>query len=422
MSMISTRSWSVRGLGLAMAVTIAACASVPTTGSKPTVRKVTSSPKTASASAKAPSAVPSLGLLMAGRVTVDASALLSSKMAKATATGVKLISDNGLGLISDNGLGLISDNGLGLISDNGLGLISDNGLGLISDNSAGLVSNNSAGLISNNSAGFRIQNVGATASTTVKPVQGMVVTAVNLFTGKVIAGPVATDANGGYKLGFLKAPTSNIGIVASVSTKAPVARFTYATLVPPDDKPVLTDDTTRALTRYLLGVIPGRIQPWIDEVKAGTPDPVDENDGMEEKRVKGLLAKITPARMKEADKARGTVALAISQRIISYLDLKTPAFDEFYDVTEEIRVYSESLQPQPEVSLVEQVMRYAQSKEQSRLLPELFISYGMPEARAHTLAETLRTKVDVIGQQLILVMVVHQKEVFAPLEELADKP
>jgi hypothetical protein len=414
MSNISTRSWPVRGLGLAIAVTLAACASVPTAG-KTTVRgKGTPSPT--AAGSKAPGALPSLGLLMAGRVTVDPAALLSSKMAKATANGVKLISDNGLGLISDNGLGLISDNGLGLISDNGLGLISDNGLGLIS--------NNSAGLISNNSAGFRIQNVEATAtaSSTAKPVEGMVVTAVNLFTGKVIAGPVVTDAKGGYKLGFLKAPASNIGIVASVSAKAPVARFTYATLVPPDDKPILTDDTSRALTRYLLGVIPGRIQPWIDEVKAGAPDPIDENDGMEEKRVKGLLAKITPERMNEADKVRGTVALDISKRIVSFVDLTTPAFGEFYTVTEEIRIYGESIQPEPDTSLVEQVMRYAQSKEQSRLLPQLFISYGMPEARANTLAETLRAKVDVIAQQMLLAMLAHEKEVFAPLEDLATKP
>jgi hypothetical protein len=420
MSIILTRSWSVRGLGLAIAVTLAACASVPTAGKTAVRGKGTSSPK--AASSKAPAAVPSLSLLMAGRVTVDPAALLSSKMAKATPDGVKLISDNGLGLISDNGLGLISDNGLGLISDNGLGLISDNGLGLISDNGLGLIANNSAGLVSNNSAGFRIQNVEATASSTVKPVEGMVVTAVNLFTGKVIAGPVATDAKGGYKLGFLKDPGSNIGIVASVSAKAPVARFTYATLVPPTDKPVLTDDTSRALTRYLLGVIPGRIQPWIDLVKAGTPDPIEADDTAEQKRIKGMLLKITPERMNAADKARGTVALDISRRIVSFVDLKTPAFDEFYAVTEEIRTYGESIQPEPDTSLVEQVMRYAQSKEQSRLLPQLFISYGMPEARAHALAETLRAKVDVIGQQLLLVMLVHEKEVFAPLTDLATKP
>jgi hypothetical protein len=413
MSIISSRSWPVRGLGLAIAVTLAACASVPTAG-KTTVRGK-GTPAPTAASSKAPGAVPSLGLLMAGRVTVDPAALLSSKLAKATPDGVKLISDNGLGLISDNGLGLISDNGLGLISDNGLGLISDNGLGLIS--------NNSAGLVSNNSAGFRIQNVEATAaSSTAKPVEGMVVTAVNLFTGKVIAGPVVTDAQGGYKLGFLKAPASNIGIVASVSAKAPVARFTYATLVPPDDKPILTDDTSRALTRYLLGVIPGRIQPWIDEVKAGTPDPIDENDGMEEKRVKGLLAKITPERMNAADQVRGTVALDISKRIVSFVDLTTPAFGEFYTVTEEIRTYGESIQPEPDIALVEQVMRFAQSKEQSRMLPQLFISYGMPEARANALAETLRTKVDAIAQQMLLAMLVHEKEVFAPLEDLATKP
>jgi hypothetical protein len=143
---------------------------------------------------------------------------------------------------------------------------------------------------------------------------------------------------------------------------------------------------------------------------------------MEQKRIKGLLLKLTPERMNQADKTRGTVALDISKRIVSFVDLKTPAFDEFYTVTEEIRAYSESIQPQPEVSLVEQVMRYAQSKEQSRLLPELFISYGMPEARAHSLAEALRAKVDVIGQQLLLVMLAHEKEVFAPLSDLATKP
>jgi hypothetical protein len=404
----SSEGWTARSVGLLVALSVAACAGLPVSpASKKSTKGTTVSTKTpALTSGKVPSPSPSLGLLLEGHVTVDPTQMLAGKVVQRTAAGVKLISDNGLGLISDNGLGLISDNSAGLISDNGLGLISDNGLGLVS----------------NNSAGFRVLQADAGASNALQPVEGMVVTAVNLFTGKVIAGPVATKADGSYKLGFLKQPDKNIGIVAGVSFKAPVAKFTYASLIAPQAKPVVTSDTSRALTRYLLGVLPSRVQPWVDKVKAGTPPDIDENDSIYEKQLKTMLAKIPAQRMIEADKQEngreGAIALAISRRLISFVDLSGSTYQEFYRLTEEARLFGESVQPAPEPSLVDQVIKLAQDKEIDTKLAPLLKQYGMETARADQLAGAMDKKGTEIGQLLVLMMIAHQKEIFQPVEDL----
>ncbi|MFN3430601.1 MAG: hypothetical protein ACK46X_11680, partial [Candidatus Sericytochromatia bacterium] len=342
------------------------------------------------AQSPAPAAVPSLGLLLDGRVAVDPSALLANKLVEKTAAGVKLLSDNGLGLIANNGGGLLSDNGLGLIA--------------------------------NNSAGFRVLQASASApqaGTALKPVEGMWVKAVSLYDGKLLAGPVATNAEGRYQLGFLNAPARNIRIVAEVPLKVPDARFSYATLIPPKPASVVTNDSTRAITGYILGVLPARIQPYLEMVKAGTPPEIKPKDESYEKKLKETLAKIPPAKMIEADK-KTPVAMAISERMISFADLTMPIYQEFYGVTEEIRTFGEAIQPAPEVALVEQVMTLAGDKATAKQIPDLLKKYGMPEARAIDVGARLEQKGIAIAQVVLLVMLAQEDEVFAPLKQLVE--
>jgi hypothetical protein len=129
--------------------------------------------------------------------------------------------------------------------------------------------------------------------------------------------------------------------------------------------------------------------------------------------------------MKQADMMPdgrpGQIGLSMSTRILSYMDLDSPSYQEFYKVTEEARAFGESIQPPPEPALVDQVMKLAQDKFTARQLPDVFKKYGMDPARADKLADEMLTKGEAIGGDIILMMVAHQKDVFAPIQELADK-
>ncbi|MNS10808.1 hypothetical protein D3C72_423310 [compost metagenome] len=383
-------AWPTRGLALAVTLSLVACVATPTAKDKSSVTTRASAGATTKTQSPAPAAVPSLGLLLDGQVAVDPSALLANKLVEKTAAGVKLLSDNGLGLIANNGGGLLSDNGLGLIA--------------------------------NNSAGFRVLQASpaaAASGSTLKPVEGMWVKAVSLYDGKLLAGPVATNAEGRYKLGFLNAPARNIRIVAEVPLKVPDERFAYATLIPPKPASVVTNDSTRAITRYILGVLPARIQPYLEMVKAGNPPEIKPKDEIYEKRLKETLAKIAPAKMIEADK-KTPVAMAISERMISFADLTMPIYQEFYGVTEEIRTFGEAIQPAPEVSLIDQVMKLAGDKETHKQIPDLLKQYGMSDARATDVAARLEQKGVAIAQLVLLVMLAQEEEVFAPLKKLVE--
>jgi hypothetical protein len=384
-------AWPARGLALAVTMSLVACVATPTANDKTSVTTRASAGAGTKTQSPAPAAVPSLGLLLDGQVAVDPATLLANKLVEKTAAGVKLLSDNGLGLIANNGGGLLSDNGLGLIA--------------------------------NNSAGFRVLQASpaaaAPAGSSLKPVEGMWVKAVSLYDGKLLAGPVATNAEGRYKLGFLSAPARNIRIVAEVPLKVPDERFSYATLIPPKPASVVTNDSTRAITRYILGVLPARIQPYLEMVKAGTPPEIKPKDESYEKKLKETLAQIPPAKMIEADK-KTPVAMAISERMISFADLSMPIYQEFYGVTEEIRAFGEAIQPAPEVSLVDQVMRLAGDKATAKQIPDLLKQYGMPEARATELSARLEQKGIAIAQLVLLVMLAQEDEVFAPLKKLVE--
>jgi hypothetical protein len=383
-------AWPARGLALAVTLSLVACVATPTAKDKTSVTTRASAGGATKTQSSAPAAVPSLGLLLDGQVAVDPSALLANKLVEKTAAGVKLLSDNGLGLIANNGGGLLSDNGLGLIA--------------------------------NNSAGFRVLQASpaaAASGSTLKPVEGMWVKAVSLYDGKLLAGPVATNAEGRYKLGFLNAPARNIRIVAEVPLKVPDERFAYATLIPPKPASVVTNDSTRAITRYILGVLPARIQPFLEMVKAGNPPEIKPKDESYEKKLKETLAKIPPAKMIEADK-KTPVAMAISERMISFADLTMPIYQEFYGVTEEIRTFGEAIQPAPEVALVDQVMKLAGDKETARQIPDLLKQHGMSDARATDVAGRLEQKGIAIAQLVLLVMLAQEDEVFAPLKKLVE--
>ena len=93
------RRQQVLGSGaVAIALVLGACAGAPGTAGKPAAKaSAKPSVKTPSPSPKAttvPSPVPSLGLLLEGRVTVAPAAILDAKLGQVTAQGVKIIANN----------------------------------------------------------------------------------------------------------------------------------------------------------------------------------------------------------------------------------------------------------------------------------------------------------------------------------------
>jgi hypothetical protein len=391
----------MRAAGLALAVSLAACAGMPVSAPKPgdrvTTRGAAPSPKAGQSSPRAgqspqPSPVPSLGLLLEGRVTVDPALMLTRKVAQNTAQGIRLISDNGLGLISDNGLGLISDNGLGLIANNSAGLRGKPGAYAVAQSAPG------GGL---------------------KPVQGMAVTAVSLFDGAVLAGPVATGADGRYKLGFLKAPTSNMRIVATVPGQETDKRLSYATLVAPSPAPIVTSDSTRAVSGYILSVLPGHMQPIIDRYKSDTVEPVPDSEPQHVKDLAAVIEKIPAAKLVAADRD-GQLARRISERLISFVDLSHPAYDELFTEVEVIRRFSEGLAVQPDPPLLEQFEALAGRRFGFRELPPLLTRLGMDATEAQAITDRMNDKAEVIGGLIMVTFVLHKTKVLEPIEDLKN--
>jgi hypothetical protein len=383
---------------LAVMVAIAACAGVPTaskstkkTSTKTATSKV-SPAKATSSKQPTPAPSPSLGLLLEGQVAVEPGALLDGKLAQVTSTGVKLISNNGGGIISDNGLGIISDNGLGIISDNGLGIIS------------------------NHAGGYRIASLG----NGLKAVEGMAVSAVSLLDGRLLAGPVATKADGTYKLGFLTAPERNMRIVASVPSHEKDAQYTYETLIPPKAAPVLTSDATRAVSDYTIGALVLIFQPFVERAKSDAPPSVNPNNPDELKEFAALMYKIGPKRVTELDQD-GALAKLLAGRLVSWSDLDTQAFKDLMVLAEEVRAFGASLSTPVTPSMVDQAIPLMQHKEDRDKLIALFTSHGMDEAKATDLADKLKAKGDAVAQQLILTLLIHKTEVFKPFQELADQ-
>jgi hypothetical protein len=323
--------------------------------------------------------VPSLGLLLEGKVTVEPGALVAAKLAKATSAGATIIANNGGSLISDNGLGLISDNGLGLIANNG--------------------------------GNYRV----AAAASGLKPIEGMWVKAVSLFDGKVLAGPVATRADGSYKLGFLKVPAHNLRIVASVPGQESGAQFSYATFVPPSPAPVVTSDTTQAVAKLMIDSVAILFQPLIDKCKQEPVPSPNPNNPQVALDLAYMLIKAGPAMVTAVDKD-GAIARGIAERLIASADLTNPAYKELYDVAEEARAVGDALPTPPTDSVVVKVTRLLEHKEDQPELIALFVSLGLPETQATDLATRLRDKSKAVSDLLTLTMITHQKELLDPLE------
>jgi hypothetical protein len=371
----------LRAGAIALVLAIAACTGSPATPRKTTASASTAPTKVATASSpKTPSAVPSLGLLLQGRVTVDPSALLAGKLATTTATGVKLISDNGLGLISDNGLGLISDHG--------------------------------SGIVGNNAAGYHV----AASASGLKPVEGMLVSAVGLYDGKVLAGPVATKADGSYQLGFVKTPERNLRIVATVPKHEKEAEYTYATLVPPSPAPVVTSDSTRVVAAFVLDLLPVLLQPTVDIAKQDPPPTLPPDVDVVTKGLADELYPMGPETLKRID-VDGAVAKGISSRLVAYADLKHVAFKELYDVVEEVRAFAETLPPETPSLLSKMQPMFHAGKDAE--LAAFFEDRGMETEKAADLAKRLLNKGHVVSDLLTLTLATHLDEIFGPISDLA---
>jgi hypothetical protein len=247
----------------------------------------------------------------------------------------------------------------------------------------------------------------------------MAVTAVSLFDGAVLAGPVATGADGRYKLGFLKAPTSNIRIVATVPGQEADARLSYATLVPPSAAPILTSDSTRAVTGYILSVLPGHMQPIIDAYKNGTAGPVPDKEPQPVKDIAAVLEAIPRAKLVAAD-ADGQLARRISERLVSFVDLSHPAYGALFTDVEVIRRFAEGLAVQPDPPLLEQFEALAGRRRGFDELPPLLTRLGMPSAEAEAITERMNDGGTQIGTLIMVTFMLHKDQVLAPIEELKD--
>ncbi|MFN3429212.1 MAG: hypothetical protein ACK46X_04580 [Candidatus Sericytochromatia bacterium] len=362
------------GVTLASAVLLAACAGTPGRVPKPTI----ASKPGATASAKPkPKPIPSLGLLLAGRVTVEPGAIVASKAGQVTERGVSIIGNHGGGILSDNGLGIIANSG----------------------------------------AGYRV----AQAGQGLKPVEGMWVKAVSLLDGKVLAGPVATDADGRYQLGFLKAPERNMRVVAAVPGQEANAAVTYTTLVPPKQAEVVTTDTTRLAAAYILDVLPQRLQPAVDVFKREAVYQKRPGDPSEAELFADQFGKVPHDKLAAAD-VDGSIARGVSERIVAYVDLTNPIFESLNVDIEELRAFSNGLAVQPTPSLPDQFLAMVRRPGHSlrRELPPLLLSLGMPEAQALDLTGRLSDKGDQVGVLLQLAFVSNQQAVLAPIAALAN--
>ena len=383
---------------LALAIVLAACSIAPggVTGRKsPPTRPATvakASPTPKASPSVAPSPLPSLGLLIAGQVRVEPAKLLADQLAASTGTGIKLLGNNGAGLISNNGLGIISNNG--------------------------------AGVVSNDAGSYRV----AAADDGLEPVEGMHVSAVALVDGRVLAGPVATDAEGRYRLGFLQAPGANFRVVASVPAKPKEPAFTYATLVAPkaapSAAPVVTSDASRAVTDYLLGVLPVRMQPVIDARKQGRSAEayIATYSGALDADVLQILtlmdkalARAPVAALGALDGSDGQLARGLSERAIAFIDLRAEAYVQAAALAEELHQVGERSSEPPETSLADQVLTLARAPGSEARIVGLLTAHGLSDAEAAAYHTRLEAVGALVAADVGKTAMAHQAEVLGPL-------
>lgn len=409
-------------MAIACTVALAACVATPPTipGADPGDTKVSKDPKkpaSPSASASAgvaspaasaapspaastaavvvPDVLPSLGLLLAGQVKLDPSALLKLGIAERTSLGVKLISNNGPGLISDKGVGLISNN------------------------SGSLISNNSGSIVSKTKYALT-QAAGERAP---QPVQGLIVQAISLRTGEVLAGPIATDAEGRYRLGFMARPESNLAIVAYVNNKQDEGAFSYAAFAAPTDTTVTNTDSTDLMCEYMIRVLAGRVQVNLDRRVRGeevTVDPEQTKSDAERKQAEDLneiLSKITPEMAKTLDQ-EGKTARKFAERTVSFADLSKPVYAELHAVIDRLVAFNAGLATPPSPSVQDQVVALLYDVRTIKDIPAMLEKHGMSAEEAASLAKRLDDTKTALNDELARVGNEHSGEVFGPLLEI----
>jgi hypothetical protein len=399
-------------LAPALCLAISACTVVPTahvgataqasvkpSGGAPSVTtgqdaqvKLTPGPAEAAPTAAPtlPAVVPNLGLVLDGLVTIDAAALLDNKFAEVNGSSVRLLGEHGAGLISDKGYGLVANNGGTLVANNGSTAVATSGGSITSKVKYALP----FGLLDAGSS--TTANVGAHA---LVPVQGMVVTALSLRDGSVLAGPIATDAQGRYHLGFVQAPQSNLQIVASIN-HLDDAKFHYETLIGPTAAPVLTSDTTRAVADYLVRVLAARLQRTIDDRIAGkevvastTGVAIDDGSQALVARFNTAIAKVDPRVVALIDldgtSQPGTFSKDFAHRVLSFANLNGAAFNDFYQATEELRQFAAGLPKPADPPLADQIVALASYGPDAKKIPDLLVSYGMSSVLANAFYDRL---------------------------------
>ena len=401
-----------RLLAAALAGLLAACpAGGPGQPVKPKASgKPATSTKPSAKPSPTPEVLPSLGLLLSGEVAVDPTRLLEKGVATRVGNDggligkVKLIGDAGSGLISDSGLGLIGDAGSGLIGNNAGNLISDAGSGLIGkvkligDAGSGLIGNNSAGLIGK----VKFDVLQASEATAV-PVQGIVVFAVRLSDGKVVAGPIRTNEEGQWRLGFVEAPTDNLRIMAQVYGRATDPDLNYATLSTPSQTAVDLTDATRAVSIFLIQIMRARVQDALEARKRGEefkiwyvgPSSAESTAFFE--AMNGSIGIMTPNVAVRVDR-NGQGALTFAEKILSFADLSKPIYQDLHAISQEIRAYGDTLGPGKGAALMDDYVALTAQRSPVAKLPELLQGYGMPEPRI----QDLTRRYGLVGDQVFL--------------------
>lgn len=333
-----------------------------------------------------PTPLPSVALILQGTVSIDPRYVLQAGMAERTGSGVKLIGNNSAGLISDKGLGIISNGGGSLIGK----------------------------------TKYTVAQAGGTSA--LSPVEGILVEAISLLTGEIVAGPVATNAAGEYRLGFIETPASNLRVVAHVANTTE-ARYAYSSLTQPVTTPIQTNDSSRAVTAHILAVVPARLGPIIEAHKSGNPAagqaivdtyPNTAQASLMMKAFNAKLGTVPVADLKTLDQ-EGKLASGISERMVAFADLSKPPYGKLLELLDEVRVYDRSRATPAEPPLVDQVVTLAHSRENILKIGPLLAAEGMAAGDAQRLGDAIHDASNAVAEDLGVVTLAHQKEVLGPL-------
>lgn len=359
-----------------------------------------------------PETLPSLGLLLSGQVRLDTSLLIAAGIAAPITGGAQLISNNGPGLISDKGVGLISNNSGSIISDNGAILISDNGAMLTSKTKFGLL------------------QADAAPDRSLRPVQGMLVRAISLRTRQVLAGPVATDADGRYRLGFLTPPDGNVAVVAYVNGKETDAAYSFSALAAPAARPVANTESIDRTVEYMIRVLANRVQGGIDARLKGKDVGLDPDSAPDEASSKlsaqlaVVIDNVPIALMVKLDN-QGKASRKFAELVASYIDLSKPVYKELEDIIESLREFdvARATHPAGSPSVPDAVMeKLYLVKTLDEVVPTLE-ARGMPHAEAVALDDRLHATSKALNEELSRIGLLHSRDVLLPLfddPELAD--